>query len=243
MRLTPCIALAAAAFACGAPAETINRAPLDFGQARLCAHQQAAMLKVHAAETARREHDTEASRSLHGPKVTLDVRYLEGRKTVSLGKMKIDALGGTKTGNPMIDGMLASIPPVNLDLGMGMKLDGPRAVVGMELPIYTGGAISAKVAAGEASVHESRAQEQAERNQIDVKLAQKYFGVQLAESIVRLRRETLAQQEKEVKRARKFEKAGMISRIERMSVEVSRDAAKRELLSSKTDLKVARAEL
>ena len=47
------------------------------------------------------------------------------------------------------------------------KLDGPRALISAEMPLYTGGAISAKIAAGEASVFESRANEQAQADAIE----------------------------------------------------------------------------
>ena len=50
--------------------------------------------------------------------------------------------------------------------------------------------------------------------------------MQLARSVEDLRREMLADEEEEVQRAKRFEVKGMISKIERMSVEVSRDAAR-----------------
>ena len=53
----------------------------------------------------------------------------------------------------------------------------------------------------------------------------------------------LAQQELELNKARRYEKAGTISKLERMTVEVNRDAAKRDLLSSQTDCAVAEREL
>ena len=81
------------------------------------------------------------------------------------------------------------------------------------------------------------------RDELDTTLAQKYFAVQLARSIVNLREATLAQQEFEVKKARAYEKAGTISKLERMTVEVNRDAARRELLSAQTDCTVAEREL
>ena len=71
----------------------------------------------------------------------------------------------------------------------------------------------------------------------------RYWGVQLARSVEELRRERLKDEEEQVHRAMRFEKKGLISRIERMSVEVSRDAARRELVSAGTSARVAEAEL
>ena len=53
----------------------------------------------------------------------------------------------------------------------------------------------------------------------------------------------LADEEAQLLRAERFEKKGMISKIERMSVEVSRDTARRELASAQTGARVAEAEL
>ena len=78
---------------------------------------------------------------------------------------------------------------------------------------------------------------------VDTELAQKYFAVQLARSIERLQSEMLHQQELEVRKALRFEKTGTISKLERMAVEVNRDAAKRELLTAQTNRRVAESEL
>ena len=106
-----------------------------------------------------------------------------------------------------------------------------------------GGAINAKVRAADEAVYESQARTQAQRDTVDTELAQKYFAVQLARSIERLQSEMLHQQELEVRKALRFEKTGTISKLERMAVEVNRDAAKRELLTAQTNRRVAESEL
>ncbi len=77
----------------------------------------------------------------------------------------------------------------------------------------------------------------------DAELAGRYWGVQLARSVEKLRSDMLADEEAQLLRAERFEKKGMISKIERMSVEVSRDTARRELASAQTGARVAEAEL
>ncbi|MDE5880017.1 MAG: TolC family protein, partial [Desulfovibrio sp.] len=74
-------------------------------------------------------------------------------------------------------------------------------------------------------------------------LVAKYFGLQLALSLERLRRATLAEEDRELARARKFEKEGMISHVEVMGVKVARDAAERECLKARNHVRTARLEL
>ncbi len=245
----PLLGLATASFA----ADTVNIAPMDFSQARDLAHDRADMLKIERAETARRESEAQSARSLHGPKLTLDAKQVWGRKTidygsVTLGQFMPGAAGqlGGMASNPQTKPLAEMLGPIfttPVDLKFTDNLDGPRATVNLEMPIYMGGAINAKVRASDEAVFESRAQTQAQRDQIDTELAQKYFAVQLARSVVALHQERVDQQEDELRKARRFEATGMISKLERMTVEVNRDAAKRDLLAAQTDCRVAEAEL
>lgn len=203
---------------------------LDFSQARQLAHDRVDSIKVEAAETAKREGEAKSARSLHGPKIELDSKQIWGRKTLDYGTVN---LGG------LIPGL--HLPPI--DLYHEEDIGGPRAAINAQLPIYMGGAINAKVRAADEAVYESQARTQAQRDTVDTELAQKYFAVQLARSIERLQNEMLHQQELEVRKALRFEKTGIISRLERMAVEVNRDTAKRELLTAQTNRRVAESEL
>ncbi len=212
-----------------------SAAPLDFASARALSRERADKIRIQAAETEHRAQQLESDRSLHGPKVEIDVKQVWGRKKIDLGEKTIP-----------LPGLLPQILHMNgitVPLTFRDKLDGPRALISAEMPLYTGGAISAKIAAGEASVFESRANEQAQADAIDAELAKKYFGVQLTRSVEHLRKEMLEQQQKELAKARRFEQKGLISKLERLSVEVNRDKARRELAAARTDRTVAEAEL
>lgn len=204
-------------------------APIDFEAARALTHERADVLKMAQAETAYREHESESLKSLHGPKITVDAKQVWGSKEVDLGVKEV------------------SIPtlPITIPVPLYAKkdLDGPRTSVNLEWPLYTGGAISAKIDASKAAVYESRADERAKKDQLDCELATKYFAVQLARSIEQLRKDLLAHQEQELKKALRFEKVGTISKLERMSVQVSRDAAKREVISATANRAVAETSL
>ena len=214
---------------------------LDFALARRLAAERVDAIKVEAAETLKRENEAQSARSLHGPKIALDAKQIWGRKTIDFGSVNIGSMLGSAGGNPVIGPIIQSLPP--LDLSFEDDIGGPRAAITAELPIYMGGAISAKIRAADEALYESRARTQAKRDSIDTELAQKYFAVQLSRSIERLQQDMLNQQELEVKKALRFEKAGSISKLERMAVEVNRDAAKRELLGAQTNRRVAESEL
>ena len=203
---------------------------LDFASARVLAHTRSDLLRISGAETAHREHTAESLKSLHGPKVTAEFRHLWGNKDVDLGTKTIS------TGIP-------HIPPISVPLQFSQDLYGPRLIGSVELPIYMGGAISAKIAASEASVTESREDERSARDRLDIDLAQKYFGVQLARSVQNLREAMLSEQNEELNRAKRMNQTGSISRIEAMSVAVDRDKAARELIASETDTKIAESDL
>ncbi len=204
-------------------------AALDFSQARQIAHDRVDAIKIEEAETAKRQSQAKSARSLHGPKIELDAKQIWGRKTIDFGSVDV----GSVIGFPF--------PPI--DLYYEDDIGGPRAAINAELPLYMGGAINAKIRAADEAVYESQAQTQAKRDTIDTELVQKYFAVQLARSIEHLQQEMLGQQELEVKKAQRFEKSGTISKLERMAVEVNRDAAKRELLNAQTNRRVAESEL
>ena len=147
-------------------------------------------------------------------------------------------------------GQALPIPGLSEMLGQNkFKIDleedisGPRASIDMMWPIYTGGAISAQQKASEAALRQARASHEKTQDELDTLLVQKYFGVQLARSVEKLRADLFKQSERDLNRAKRFEKAGMIAKIERMSAQVNRDAAEREYIGSQTDRKVAETEL
>lgn len=203
---------------------------VSFGTARAMMHERADRLKMTAAEVEQKKHQVKEAKSLSGPKVTLNAKQVEGRKNLSL-----------QFDNPItIPGL--SIPG-RLDIDYEDDLSGPRASVDLTWPIYTGGAISAQQEASRAALRQAQAGHDKNREELDVLLVQKYFGVQLARHIERLRSDLYKQKQRDLARAKRFEKVGMIAKIERMNAQVNLDTAQRELIQAQTDLKVAEREL
>ncbi len=237
-------ALLAASFACGTQAAD---APLGFADARTLLHARADLLRADSAEIARAQAQAEAAKSLSGPKVDLEAKQIWGTKTIDMGFNT--GLGAV--GNQLIhsgDQSLAVLGTVlgkmdHLDIHLKEDISGPRAAITASMPIYTGGLISAQQDALRYKVNETRADRDLRENSLDADLAAKYWGVQLARAVESLRASVLRDQEESVRKARRFEKKGLVSKIERMAVEVSRDTAKRELIAAQTNTRVAETEL
>lgn len=212
---------------------------LTFEDARRTFHERADIFRADTAEVARAQHAAESAKALSGPKVDLTAMQIEGRKELNLDvdvPANLQALGNQLTrGRPLI--------PSRLSFSENYDLSGPRAMIAATWPIYTGGQITAKQNALEHEVREAAASRDARLEEKDADLAARYWGVQLARSVEDLRKKALADEEEQVHRAKRFEAKGLISKIERMSVEVSRDAARRELVAAGTSARVAEAEL
>lgn len=267
LALQPLLAALLCASACGcasaseaaAPAESLSEIArgsaargLAFQEARALLRGRSDRLRASEAELEARQQAAEADRSLSQPKVVVNTQYDWGTKTIDYGTLDVGgaasralssspALGQALQGLPQ--GLREGLSGLRIPLHAKTDLDGPRVTLEGYWPIYTGGRIEARQKASEAAAREAKDSLQNENDRLDTELARKYFAVQLARSITKLREEALEDQEREVRRARGFERAGTVSRLERLSVEVNRDKARRELLAAQSDQKVAEAEL
>lgn len=238
LRAAPAAALLLALAALTAQAAGTPSA-LTFEDARRTYHERADIFRADTAEVARAQHAAESAKALSGPKVDVTAMQIEGRKELNLD---VDVPANLQTlGNALTGGRLNI--PNQLSFSENYDLSGPRAMISATWPIYTGGQITAKQNALEHEVREAAAARDARLEEKDADLAARYWGVQLARSVEDLRKKALAAEEEQVHRAKRFEAKGLISKIERMSVEVSRDAARRELVAAGTSARVAEAEL
>lgn len=215
---------------------------LSFATARALMHERADAIKMDQAVIEQTQFQVKEAKSLSGPKVMLNAQQVEGRKDIGMN-FDISGLSNTINNLPLPPQLNLPTLPNSIKFSEELDISGPRASVDMIWPIYTGGAISAKQEATQAAVRQAQAGLDLTREKLDTELVQKYFGVQLARSVEALREQMLVQQNRDLNRAKKFEKAGMIAKIERMSAQVNRDTAERELLNAQTDRRVAETEL
>ena len=208
------------------------QAAMTFDDARAIYREKSALFRVDAAEVESARAAAESAKALSGPRVDLIAMHVEGKKEI-----EIDVPGKIRTVGNGVGAQFPSSVGLNYDLG------GPRAVLQATWPLYTGGRISAQQDALAHKVREVEALQSERVEEKDAELAQRYWGVQLARSVAQLRESRLADEEAQVVRAKRFEAKGLISKLERMSVEVSRDTAKREATAAETSARVAEAEL
>ena len=213
------------------------QAAMTFDDARAIYREKSALFRVDAAEVERARAAAESAKALSGPRVDLIAMHVEGKKEIEIDVPEKIQSAGKLLGRYNLPVSIPSSYGINYDLG------GPRAVVQATWPLYTGGRISAQQDALAHKVREAEALQSERVEEKDAELAQRYWGVQLARSVAQLRESRLADEEAQVARAKRFEAKGLISKLERMSVEVSRDTAKREATVAETSARVAEAEL
>src|SRR5262249_50118723 len=118
-----------------------------------------------------------------------------------------------------------------------------RPSITMTLPIYSGGRIAAAQHAARASVQEAVAGRDAALQSLDVQLVDTYFGQQLAERALDVRREVRDGLQEHLTHAEALEKEGFATRAQRLQAVVARDQAEREFQSATNDLATARTAL
>lgn len=199
---------------------------LSFSTAREILHRNSDAIKAAGAGTEASRENVDSLKTLWGPTISAQAMELWGETHIDIDRKINTPLGSM---------------PIKID--EHKNFNGPRAAVTGTWPLFTGGKILAEQRAAEASLAEARAREDSVRLDEDVKLIACYFGLQLALSLEKVRKEMFKQQERELARARKFEAEGMISKIERMSVQVARDRSEREWLKAQDGVKVAKIQL
>jgi len=94
-----------------------------------------------------------------------------------------------------------------------------------------------------AGVDQARAELTATEEQLDLQLAQVYFGLELAANVERTFTSILQQADRQLERAVRFEQQGIMAKVERLNAQVSRDQAARDLVRAQRDREIAQARL
>jgi len=170
--------------------------------------------KAGEADVSRRNYDSQAADTLGFPRVFLNATQVFGVKTGTIG-------------------------PINFS----ENFTGPRASINSTWSIYTGGRISAAQRALAAGVAEAQAELTRTEEQLDLQLAQLYFGLDLTANVERTRNSIVEAADRQLERAIRFEQKGLIPRAERLNAQVSRDEAAREQVRAQRDREIAQARL
>lgn len=199
---------------------------LSFFKARQTMYERSDSLKAAGANVESKEEHSRSLLLLGGPTISAQAFEFWGET-----KIDVDKSISTPAGSM----------PVHID--EFYDFSGPRASISGTWPIFTGGKIRAAQKAGEYAAEEAKAQRRAVSVELDADLIGKYFGLQLAFSLQRLRQDMLKEQDRELARAVQFEREGMISPVERMGVQVARDAAERDFLKARDARRTASLQL
>lgn len=201
-------------------------ADLSFNQARELLRERNNVLKAADANVESKRMTSDSLKLLHGPTISVGAVELWGEAKVDLDRTITTPEG--------------SLP---VDIKETYNFSGPRAAVTGTVPIFTGGKIGSVQKTAKFAVDEAEANRNIQLNSLEAELVSKYFGLQLALSLQRLRDATLKEEDQELGRAYKFEKEGMISHVEVMGVKVARDRAERESLRARNNVRTAKLEL
>ncbi|WP_244244147.1 TolC family protein [Marilutibacter alkalisoli] len=203
--------------------------PLDFEQAQRRLLEVSDAMAAAEAGVRGKAAELEASRRLRLPEIGIDVRRIQFEKTLELP--------------------LGSLAPVAEDYGIQSPLTfefrdwRTRPSLTAILPLYTGGRIPAARNAAAAALRQSAAERELESQSLMVQLVQAYFGQQLAELAVDVRRDVRDGLERHLADARALEREGIATRAQRLQATVARDRAERDYQAAMGDLASARATL
>jgi outer membrane protein TolC len=194
-------------------------APLSYEDARAALHTVSDLQKSGEAGVNKRDYEARAADSLGLPDVSVNATQVFGVKTGSIQ--------GTPLG------------PINIR----EDFTGPRSSINSTWSIYTGGRITATQRALAAGAEQARAELSSTEEHLDLELAQVYFGLELAANVEHTRSSILRQADQQLERAVRFEKQGLVPKVERLNAQVSRDEAARELVRAQRDREIAQARL
>lgn len=229
MRLLRWSLLCAATLAAPAVAQTNAPLTLDFNAAQQRLLQRSDAIEASAAALRGKQAQEGATRTLGRPDVDLEAQLLEYQKTLYLP--------------------LGSLAPVAESFGIRDPLrfrqerTSSRPIVTATLPLFAGGQISGTQAGARAQVAQAKADRDIAVDNALVQLVQAYYGQQLAERALGIRRDVLDGLNRHVADAAKLQQERFISRAQYLQAEVARDDAAREYEKAIADLATANAAL
>lgn len=206
-----------------------NPVSLDFAHAQDQLLDRSDAIAASDANVRSKVAQAGATRTLRRPDVDFEAQLLEYQKTLYL---------------PL--GSLAPIAErfgINDPLRFQVERTSARPIVSATLPIYTGGQIRGTQDGARAQVAQAEADRSIAANEQLLQLVRYYFGQQLAERALAVRRDVLDGLERHVADALKLEQARFISRAQRLQAEVARDDARAEYEKAIADLKTSNAAL
>lgn len=188
--------------------------PMSFEQALAAMKVRNEALMAAQDDIRQREAEQAAAKGLHYPTIDLEARQIGMDKPITIG---IDPI------------------PVRLKVQDAGFTEGNITV---KVPLYAGGRIDAANRAAEARKSEAGAEARTTESQLVTELAQRYFGLCLAQrarDVQKLKVNTMGQHSY---RARRLMEEGIIARVEFLNANVALENAKQELQAAEHDVAI-----
>ncbi|MGO3126551.1 MAG: TolC family protein [Luteimonas sp.] len=202
---------------------------LSFGEAKGQLEAVSDALAAANAGVHRQRDLQEATAYLRLPEITGELRRMEFQKTLYIPLGEFGPIAGE-----------FGVPD---PLPIGIQDWRTRPTITAVLPLYTGGAIPAAQLAAAAATGQADAQREGQRQSLAVQLVQAYYGQQLAEQAMHVRREVLDGLEHHLRDALALEREGFATRAQRLQANVARDKAEREYRKAVNDLATLKSAL
>lgn len=210
-------------FACFSQAE-----PLSFIQAQERLLSVSDALHSAGAKYDAQQELAKATRSLHGPEISLDVQHMRFSKSVDLKAIK--------PYQPLF-------PHFNVPDEFSMTQWRTRPIVTASLPLYMGGKISAAKAAADAGSEVAQAELYQTQQDEVMQLAQAYFSQLLAQQAWQVRQHVYQGLQQHYDHASRLEREGFVTQAQKLQAKVALDNAEREQRKAESDYQAAQAAL
>ena len=197
-------------------------------------------LQAQSQEVNRAKGEQEAGESLNLPSLSLNGSYTHLEKPIELDLRDLNPLASLDPATlpPALGGALASIPG-SLFVTPFTEQDIFRASLQAMWPIYTGGQITAAQGIHAAMVAEKQQELQLATRDLFTQLVDRYYAVDVTQSLVSTQTELVASLTKHVDHALALEREGQIAKVERLNAQVALDNAKVNLGSARRQHEMA----
>lgn len=229
----------------------VSSAALSFSQAEQFLQQNAYTVQASTANLVAAQNHAEANSRLWRPVVSLDANAIKYRTEVDIPLSDIKATG-ENAANQAFAQSLNNLPvplPDNVSNFLSNRFSSTvsglfdqipnssnvvindklfRPTISAVMPIYAGGSIQAAQNIARIGYEKAQLNHQQVQDQQTFKLAEAYFGQQLANYLAQAGAQNLKALQQHLYNACQLEQQGMISRSQRLQVEVATQAAQRQ---------------
>ncbi len=193
---------------------------LSFEQAVQKMNQNNYAIKSANANIKAKQYDRKTKRGLYLPKVSLSASYLKLDEDVQL-----DISPATNMAKDIIPLPQVQMLPDEIVL---QKEQFGMASINMAWPVFTGGKIRAANKLMDAKIDEATYQLDETKNKLNTELVERYYGYRLVSKAVKLKKEAYDAMLLHQTHANKMEENGMISKAQRLYIDLSVSNAQTE---------------